>query len=507
MDGIRVAADRGRHARAHEQPEPGGAIRRENGARRVGEHRVGVGRAPDGHRGHPAHPHRHAARHRVLQVGLGAIEQRHGVPDAAGQRRGARGGHQALGAALRIGVELGRALERARGGGVPAAARGVVGREGQRLGRLVVRGRGGGGAVPRAPVGVGARRRARRPAPRAPRAARRSRRRGRRPSAAADGGSAAARPRPSSRPARSTASRASGPTPTPSAARSSVPTSPLSSAAASRSIAPRVVGEGLHAAHEGPLDALVQRQVEAQRRAAGALVVAERARQLEQRERVAAGDVDQLVAHDRGQGAVEQGPRLGVAQPGEPQLGQPVRLERARVALARSDQHGDRVGLQPPGDEHERLGRRAVEPVGVVDHAQQRLVVGHGREQAQHGDRDEEAVLDALGGQPEGAAQGRGLDVGELVGEVEDRPQQLVQAGERQLGLGLDAGAGEHAHPVRARQRALQQRGLADPRVAAQHEHAAARVPGRVEQAVDRRALALSAQEHAPTLRRTRRWD
>ena len=56
----------------------------------------------------------------------------------------------------------------------------------------------------------------------------------------------------------------------------------------------------------------------------------------------------------------------------------------------------------------------------------------------------------------------------------EDRPQQLMQAGEGQLGLSLDAGAREHAHPVGARQRALQQRGLADPRLAAQHEHAAA---------------------------------
>ena len=58
-----------------------------------------------------------------------------------------------------------------------------------------------------------------------------------------------------------------------------------------------------------------------------------------------------------------------------------------------------------------------------------------------HGHGDEEAVLDAIGGQPEGAAQGGGLDVGKLVGEVEDRPQQLVQAGEGQLGLGLDPGA------------------------------------------------------------------
>ena len=153
---------------------------------------------------------------------------------------------------------------------------------------------------------------------------------------------------------------------------------------------------------------------------------------------------------DRGQRAVEQCAGVGVAQSREHQLGQPVRIELSCVALARCDEHGDRIGLQAPRHEYERIGRRAVEPVGVVDHAQQRLRVRGRRQQAQDGHGDEEAVLDALGRQPEGAPQRRGLHVGQLVGAVEHGPQQLVQAGEGQLGLGLDAGAGEHPHAVRA---------------------------------------------------------
>ena len=156
VDRVRLAAHRGGHARTHQQPEPGGAVGRQQRARCVGQQQVGVRRAPDGHRHHAAHPRRGAARHRVAQVGLGTIEQRHGMAEAPGQRRGDGGRHQALGAALRIGIELGGALQRAGGGGVPAAARGVVGSEGQRLGRLVVGGGGGGGTVPRAPVDVGA---------------------------------------------------------------------------------------------------------------------------------------------------------------------------------------------------------------------------------------------------------------------------------------------------------------------------------------------------------------
>ncbi len=86
VDGARVAADGGRHAGAHQQAEPRGPVRRQHRAGRVGQHGVRVGGAADGHRGHPAHPHRHPARHRVAQVGLGAIEERDRMPDATCQR-------------------------------------------------------------------------------------------------------------------------------------------------------------------------------------------------------------------------------------------------------------------------------------------------------------------------------------------------------------------------------------------------------------------------------------
>ena len=126
---------------------------------------------------------------------------------------------------------------------------------------------------------------------------------------------------------------------------------------------------------------LVQRQVEAQRRAAGALVVGEGAGQLEQGERVAAGDADELVAHDRGQAAVD-GSGAGSSAPLSPpsrSSGSPCASnERASPSRAPMSTR-DRVGLQPAGDEDERVGRRAVEPVGVVDDAQQRLLLGRRR--------------------------------------------------------------------------------------------------------------------------------
>ena len=236
VDGARVAAHGGGHARAHQQPEPRRAGRP---AAPSGQRRPASRRRRPGARS-PSRPCRARASPVPRAIGSCSSGSARSSSATAWPTRPASaddvGGRQEpLRPTLRIGVELGRALERPRRGRVAAAARGVVGGEGQRLGRLVVGCGGGGRAVPRAPVGVRLVVERRRPAPRAPRAARRSPRRGRRPSAAADGGSAAACPgRRAGRRARRRRA-ASGRGRARSEARSSVPTSPLSSAAASTS--------------------------------------------------------------------------------------------------------------------------------------------------------------------------------------------------------------------------------------------------------------------------------
>ena len=370
--------------------------------------RVRIRRPPDGHRGHAAHPHRGAARHRVAQVGLGAIEQRHGMAEAPGQRRGDGGRHEAP--ARRCGSEsssAARSSARAAAvwpprlaawsavrtsasaasssGAVAAAARCharrsasrlVVEHGGERLVRRAALGEAGGVVDGRA------QQRMAEAQPRSPRrsAARRARRRrGRRaPRRCARRPAAASRPRRCRRPPPAGASAARRPP------------------------------SGSTRAMKAPLDALGQRQVEAQRRAAGALVVGERARQLEQGERVAAGDAPRVVAHDRGQGAVEQRAGLGAAQPGELQLGQPGRLEAPRVAVARP--MSTAIGSA--------CRRRATKTSASADapSSQWASSTTHSSgcasaaavSRLKHGHGDEEAVLDALGGQPEGAAQGGG---------------------------------------------------------------------------------------------------
>jgi hypothetical protein len=84
--------------------------------------------------------------------------------------------------------------------------------------------------------------------------------------------------------------------------------------------------------------------------------------------------------------------------------------------------------------------------------------------------------------------------------EVEDRAEELVQRGECQLGLGLDPTCPQHPHRARLLQRVLEQRRLADARLATDDQRAAARGPGAGDQALDSGRLGLSAEKHLPIL-------
>ena len=57
-----------------------------------------------------------------------------------------------------------------------------------------------------------------------------------------------------------------------------------------------------------------------------------------------------------------------------------------------SPDHADSFGAQPAGGEPQRLTRRVIEPLHIIDEAEQRSVVGHRRHQAQHRQADEEAI-------------------------------------------------------------------------------------------------------------------
>ncbi len=116
--------------------------------------------------------------------------------------------------------------------------------------------------------------------------------------------------------------------------------------------------------------------------------------------------------------------------------------------VADCEQQGDALGLQASGHERQRVRGRSVQPVRVVDQAQQRPVLGHLGQQTEHRDRHQEPVPLHRRPQSERAAQRRGLAGRDRREPVRDGAQQLVRRRVRELGLRLDPAATQHPHTV-----------------------------------------------------------
>jgi len=75
-----------------------------------------------------------------------------------------------------------------------------------------------------------------------------------------------------------------------------------------------------------------------------------------------------------------------------------------RRCTAGREQQYERFGLQAPRGERERVQRRMVQPLGVVDGDEQRAVLGQAGQQGQRGDPGQQRVgWDWLRGQRERA--------------------------------------------------------------------------------------------------------
>ena len=194
-----------------------------------------------------------------------------------------------------------------------------------------------------------------------------------------------------------------------------------------------------------------------------------------------------------------------VLQPCYHQLGLPGQFG-ARIA-GREHQR-DRVGGQPPRHEPERLLRGLVQPLLVVDQADQRLVSGHLGEQAEHGQPDQEPVRRRARGQAERGPQRIALRHRDPVEVIQHRGAQLMQPGEGQLHLRLHAGRPRYPASARPFGQVVQQHRLAHARVAAHHQHPALAGPDRVDQPVQHVALAVAVGQPRRTTRplRCRVW-
>ncbi|GAA0245725.1 hypothetical protein GCM10009527_048030 [Actinomadura nitritigenes] len=250
---------------------------------------------------------------------------------------------------------------------------------------------------------------------------------------------------------------------------------------------PRRVAEPVGLPPERALQPLGDRQRARPPRLAGA----RRPRQLQQGERVAAGGAEHPVPQPRGQPGrlpVHQGRgRLG-GQPAEAQDGEVGGGQRpvGRPAAPGRHQQRDRVVLDPARREPHRLDGRDVGALAVVDHAEQRAFGRQLRQEGEGGEPGEERV-DAGGGlHSERRAQRRGLRVRQQADPVGDGPEQQVQGRVGQFRLALGARDAQHPHAGRrALHRLLQQRRLADPRVADDDQRPARARAGAVDEPFD----------------------
>ena len=219
-------------------------------------------------------------------------------------------------------------------------------------------------------------------------------------------------------------------------------------------------------------------------------------------------------ALDRLVEAIRSGQSQALVVRGDPGVGKTVLLDylagRARgcrvaravgvqteieLAFAGREDQPDRVGGQPPGHEPQRLRRRLVQPLLVVDQADQRSFPGHLREQAQHGQPDQEPVRRRPGGQAERDPQRILLRHRQVPGAAQHRRAQLMQAREGQLHLRLHARRARHPAPARLPGHIVQQHRLAHARVAAHHQRPALATPDRIDEPAQRVAFAAPVRQ------------
>ncbi len=96
-------------------------------------------------------------------------------------------------------------------------------------------------------------------------------------------------------------------------------------------------------------------------------------------------------------------------------------------------QHQHRLGKDPPGHEAEHLPGRGIEPLGVIDEAQQWTLPRHFRQQAERRQGHEEAVGRVPRCQAERDVERVPLGFGKTVDCGKHRRAELMEPGERQL--------------------------------------------------------------------------
>jgi hypothetical protein len=172
---------------------------------------------------------------------------------------------------------------------------------------------------------------------------------------------------------------------------------------------------------------------------------------------------------------------------------------------SRDQKDRDRVGVDSPRAEHERLDRGGVNPVSIVDADQERLPFGCRREQTQRRPINSQAVQRAGGTEAKRTRECRRLPFREFLEMVEQPPRQVCQDREAELRLGLHSTHREASEAVGALADIIDERALAYPRPAGDDQRTATAVPGRRDPCRQTGLLRRSPRQHVRMILNARR--
>ena len=263
---------------------------------------------------------------------------------------------------------------------------------------------------------------------------------------------------------------------------------------------PRALRELLGPTGKGALDGRAHRKGVSEGRRAGELLRGQHPRQLDQRERVSPGRLVQQVG-DLGRDldvppAPEQDRRRFACEARRHDRFDARRLEGSFLPVAGRAEERNAIRAEPPDRELQRILRRAVEPLCVVDDDEQRPHLGRGGEESEGRGPDREPVVRVGLGETERSTQRLGLMLRELLDPVLEGPAELDEPRVLELCLRLDPGRPDDRHLVRPADRVPEQRRLADARLSADHECPCTPLSSIVQQFHDPGLLGGSLEEH-----------
>src|SRR5262245_61150237 len=228
----------------------------------------------------------------------------------------------------------------------------------------------------------------------------------------------------------------------------------------------RVRWKSSDALEEEAFELASERQRLGQRRPPSELRLGEHRWELDQCERVSVSLLDQSIENRWGNldsSLSHQKRRGGLwIETLEGEGGNISGVEGPDVVLAHAEEHHDPLGVEATRDEQKGLGRCDVEPLRVVDDAENGAAVGKLREQRQASGKDEKALVRSAGLEPERDSNRGRLRSGKQVDLSNRGADELMQTRERELRFGLDRTRRQDLHVAGALAGVVQQGRLAD---------------------------------------------